>query len=171
MRTTSGQIGFAVASLLAGTVLTGCVTLNRPMAGAPTCCPGPVAPAPPAPKPKRKIVLRGVNFDFDKSEIRPDARVILDEAVSILQGHPGVRVLCEGHTDGKGSIPYNQRLSMRRATAVRNYLVSKGIPATAMIVEGRGKLQPVATNETADGRAQNRRVELLVLSGSLEDEQ
>jgi OOP family OmpA-OmpF porin len=110
-----------------------------------------------------------VNFDFDKSEIRPDARVILDEAVSILQKHPGVRVLCEGHTDGKGSIPYNQRLSMRRAIAVRNYLVSKGILASATTVDGRGKLQPVATNETGDGRAQNRRVELLVLSGSLED--
>jgi OOP family OmpA-OmpF porin len=170
MRTTSGRIGFAVASLLAGTVLSGCITLNKPMAGPPTCCPGPVAPVP-APKPKRKIVLRDVNFDFDKSAIRPDARAILDEDVSILQKHPGVHVLCIGYTDSKGTIPYNQRLSMRRAVAVRNYLVSKGIPATATTVEGRGESQPVATNATDDGRAENRRVELRALRGSLEDEE
>jgi OOP family OmpA-OmpF porin len=170
MRTTSGRIGFAVASLVAGTVLTGCVTLNRPVAGTPTCCPGPVA-AVPAPKPKRKIVLHDVNFDFDKSAIRPDARAILDGDISILQKHPGVHVLCIGHTDSKGTVPYNQRLSMRRAVAVRNYLVSKGIPATATTVEGRGESQPVATNATDEGRAENRRVELRVLSGSLEDEE
>jgi OOP family OmpA-OmpF porin len=80
-------------------------------------------------------------------------------------------VLCIGYTDSKGTIPYNQRLSMRRAVAVRNYLVSKGIPATATTVEGRGESQPVATNATDDGRAENRRVELRALRGSLEDEE
>ncbi|HVM95691.1 MAG TPA: OmpA family protein [Candidatus Acidoferrales bacterium] len=131
--------------------------------------PAPVAQATPAPTPapapptKKKIVLRGVNFDFDKSNIRPDARVVLDEAVSTLKSEGGIAVVAEGHTDSKGSDEYNQKLSERRAKAVRDYLVDGGISANRIQTEGFGESRPVATNETADGRAQNRRVELRIV--------
>jgi len=127
--------------------------------------PPPVAQAPPPPPPpvQKKIVLRGVNFDFDKADIRPDARPILDEAARILKEEPNVQVEVQGHTDSIGSAEYNLKLSLRRAEAVRDYLVSRGIAASRMTVQGFGKANPVASNETADGRAQNRRVELKVM--------
>jgi OOP family OmpA-OmpF porin len=110
-----------------------------------------------------KIVLRGVNFDFDKSEIRPDAAVILDEAVSILSGQPGTRVRVEGHTCSMGPDAYNQGLSERRAASVRRYLVDHGIEASRLTSVGFGESSPIATNDTREGRALNRRVELQVL--------
>lgn len=124
-----------------------------------------VAQAPPAPLPpprKEKIVLRGVHFDFDKSNIRSDARVILDEAVNILKEHKDINVSVEGHCDGIGSDQYNMKLSDRRAGSVKRYLLDHGIAASRLTSEGFGKRRPVATNDTADGRAQNRRVELQV---------
>lgn len=126
--------------------------------------PPPVAQAPPPPPPpaKKKIVLRGVNFDFDKATIRPDAARILDEAVATLKAEPDIEVLIVGHTDSIGSEAYNLRLSQRRAQAVRDYLVKHGISAARLKVKGMGESQPVASNDTAEGRAQNRRVELLV---------
>lgn len=126
--------------------------------------PPPVAQAPPPPPPpaKKKIVLRGVNFDFDKATIRPDAARILDEAVATLKAEPDVQVLIVGHTDSVGSEAYNLKLSQRRAQAVRDYLVKHGISAARLRVKGMGESQPVASNDTAEGRAQNRRVELLV---------
>jgi outer membrane protein OmpA-like peptidoglycan-associated protein len=131
--------------------------------------PPPPAPAvaeapPPAPVPveKKKIVLRGVNFDFDKSDIRPDARPILDEAAETLKEYSAVAISVEGHTDAVGTDQYNQGLSVRRAEAVRNYLVERGIDRARMSVEGLGESRPVATNDTDDGRAQNRRVELRI---------
>lgn len=132
---------------------------------APPPPPAPVAkPAPPAPPAKRKLVLRGVNFDFDKSNIRADARPVLDEAVRVLKEEGGIAVIAEGHTDSKGTDTYNQALSVRRANAVREYLVKGGVAASRIKVEGLGESRPVASNETADGRAQNRRVELRVVN-------
>ncbi len=104
-----------------------------------------------------------MNFDFDKSNIRPDARPILDEAIRVLQEERDVEVSVEGHTDAIGSIPYNQRLSERRANSVADYLSRGGIRRSRLHTVGYGKTRPVATNETADGRAQNRRVELHIL--------
>lgn len=131
--------------------------------------PAPVV-AQPAPKPEpkpapiaKKIVLRGVNFDFDKSNIRADARPVLDEAIATLKQEGGIAVIAEGHTDGIGSDAYNQKLSAERAEAVRDYLVKGGISANRIKVEGLGESRPVANNATTDGRAQNRRVELRVL--------
>ena len=119
--------------------------------------------APPPPPPvKKKIVLRSVHFDFDKSTIRADAKPVLDEAVETLKGEGNVRVVVGGYTDSVGSDQYNMKLSRRRADAVRTYLVSGGIPASRISVEAHGEGDPVATNETDDGRAQNRRVELKV---------
>lgn len=126
--------------------------------------PAPAPPPPPVAEPpaQKRIVLRGVNFDFDKAEIRAVDVPILEEAVATLKesGDPGVIAI--GHTDSIGSEEYNQRLSMRRANAVKQWLVKNGIPADKVTVEGRGELDPVASNETADGRAQNRRVELKI---------
>jgi outer membrane protein OmpA-like peptidoglycan-associated protein len=140
------------------------LSLNHRFLAPPPPPPPPVvAAAPPPPPPvKKKIILRGVNFDFDKATIRPDARVILDEAASTLQQERGIAVVVEGHTDSMGSEAYNDKLSVRRATAVRDYLVGKGISAARMTIEGYGESKPVASNTTADGRAQNRRVELRV---------
>jgi outer membrane protein OmpA-like peptidoglycan-associated protein len=122
------------------------------------------APPPPPPPPTRKrITLRGVHFDFDKATIRTDARPVLDEAIRILREENTVVVIAEGHTDATGSAAYNQKLSERRADAVRRYLVNGGIGAERIQTEGFGESRPVASNETADGRAQNRRVELRIL--------
>ena len=124
------------------------------------------APEPePAPLPtKKKIVLRGVNFDFDKSNIRGDAAPVLDEAVSTLKEYSSINIAVEGHTDGRGSEEYNQGLSERRANAVRDYLASHGVARSRMTAAGFGKTRPVASNDTDEGRAQNRRVELRVTS-------
>jgi OOP family OmpA-OmpF porin len=122
----------------------------------------PPAPYEPAPEgPSEKIVLRGVNFDFDKSNIRPDAAVILDEAVAALSGSSSA-VSVEGHTDWVGSDAYNQGLSERRAESVRRYLVEHGVDESRLSTVGYGESRPVASNETREGRALNRRVELLV---------
>jgi len=128
---------------------------------APPPPPPPVAQAPPPPL-KKKIVLRSVHFDFDKSTIRSDAVPVLDEAVEILKAEGVVAVIVEGHTDSVGTDAYNQKLSHRRAEAVRKYLVEHGIPSNRISTEGFGESRPVASNDTADGRAQNRRVELHV---------
>jgi outer membrane protein OmpA-like peptidoglycan-associated protein len=109
---------------------------------------------------QKKIVLRGVNFDFDKATIRSDARPVLDEAINILKSQGGVAVIAEGHTDSTGPEAYNMTLSQRRAKAVRDYLVAGGIDASRIETVGYGETQPVADNSTRDGRAQNRRVEL-----------
>ncbi len=123
----------------------------------------PPPPPPPPPPAKRKLVLRGVNFDFDKSNIRSDARPILDEAVSTLKQESTIDVSVEGHTDSVGSDAYNQKLSERRARSVADYLTKGGIAGKRLQTVGFGESQPVASNQTADGRAQNRRVELRVL--------
>ena len=133
-------------------------------APAPAPAPAPaVAQAPPPPPPaKKKIVLRSVHFDFNKANIRADAAPILDEAATMLKEEGTVAVVVEGHTDGVGSDAYNLKLSQRRADAVRKYLTDHGVDASRIKTEGYGKSKPVASNSTADGRAENRRVELHV---------
>jgi OOP family OmpA-OmpF porin len=124
----------------------------------------PPAPAPYTPEPEpvsEKIVLRGVNFDFDKSNIRPDAAVILDEAVVAL-GSSSSAVMVEGHTDWIGTEEYNQGLSERRSESVRRYLTEHGVDESRLSTAGYGESRPIASNETREGRALNRRVELLV---------
>jgi outer membrane protein OmpA-like peptidoglycan-associated protein len=126
--------------------------------------PAPVAAPPPPPPPaKKKIVLRGVNFDFDKYNIRPDAVPILEQACSILKQEANINVQCQGHTDSIGTEAYNQRLSERRANAVREWLVKCGISPSRLSAKGFGEANPVASNATPGGRAQNRRTELLVV--------
>ena len=131
-----------------------------PEAPPPPPPPPPVVAQAPPPPVKKKIVLRSVHFDFNKSNIRPDAVPVLDEAAKILKDDPTVPVVVAGHTDSIGSDAYNMKLSQRRADAVKDYLVSHGVDASRIRAEGFGKGQPVASNDTADGRAQTRRVEL-----------
>jgi OOP family OmpA-OmpF porin len=116
-------------------------------------------------KPKRRIVLRGVYFDFDRSDIRPDSRPVLDEAAEIVTAarQDIEQLVVEGHTDAQGTDEYNQALSIRRAEAVFRYLINGGVPPELMRIEGYGESRPVASNEDEEGRAQNRRVELRVL--------
>jgi outer membrane protein OmpA-like peptidoglycan-associated protein len=118
-------------------------------------------PPPPPPAPQERIILRGVHFDFNKYNIRPDAVPIIDEAAEILTKHPDVTVDVNGYCDIIGGVAYNQRLSERRANSVARYLEGKGIPANRLVTHGYGKTHFVATNRTAEGRAQNRRVELV----------
>jgi OOP family OmpA-OmpF porin len=125
--------------------------------------PPPPTPAPTPPPVSKRIVLRGVNFDFDKSDIRPDSRPVLDQAAEVLRQNPNVRVSVEGYTDNIGTESYNQKLSVRRAEAVFRYLVNHGVAPERMEVVGYGESHPVADNDTESGRAQNRRVELQIL--------
>ncbi|GLI34342.1 OmpA family protein [Desulforhabdus amnigena] len=108
------------------------------------------------------IVLRGIHFDFDKYNIKSEWRPVLDEGAKILMSHPDVSVIIEGHTDSMGTVEYNQRLSERRARAVYDYFLDKGISASRMRAKGYSELRPIADNSTEEGRALNRRVELKV---------
>jgi OOP family OmpA-OmpF porin len=102
-----------------------------------------------------------VHFDFDKANIRPQDAAVLDEAAETLKAHPNVTVNVNGYCDAIGSFSYNLRLSERRAEAVVRYLVDHGVPENRLIPHGYGKTHFVATNRTREGRAQNRRVELV----------
>jgi OOP family OmpA-OmpF porin len=119
----------------------------------------------PAPEPPvaRRIVLRGVNFEFDSAALSPEAQVILQAAVEALGDSPNTRIEVAGHTDSIGTEEYNQGLSERRAGSVADFLASNGIDQSRLSVVGYGETRPVADNATSDGRAQNRRVELNVL--------
>jgi outer membrane protein OmpA-like peptidoglycan-associated protein len=130
---------------------------------APAAAPPPAPPPAPAAPMKKRIILRGVNFDFDKSNIRADARPVLDEAIDTLKEYGDIRVSVEGHTDSRGTDAYNQGLSIRRANSVADYLEDGGISRSRMEISGFGESRPVASNDTDDGRAQNRRVELNVI--------
>jgi OOP family OmpA-OmpF porin len=110
---------------------------------------------------QERIILRGVHFDFNRYNIRPDAAPILDEAAEILSKHPDVTIDVNGYCDIIGGFRYNQRLSERLAGSVARHLEGKGIASSRLVTHGYGKTHFVATNATAEGRAQNRRVELI----------
>lgn len=102
-------------------------------------------------------------FDFDKSVLKPEGKARLTDLVSKLQGTDIEVILATGHTDSIGSDAYNQKLSIRRAQAVKAFLVSKGMKADRIFTDGKGEKQPVASNQTREGRAKNRRVEVEVV--------
>lgn len=106
------------------------------------------------------LVLEGVNFATGRSVLTPESSVTLDAVAASLVANPDVRIEVAGHTDNTGSATLNQRLSQARAAAVRAYLARKGIAPTRMVARGYGEAEPVASNTTPQGRAQNRRVEL-----------
>ncbi len=109
-----------------------------------------------------KIVLRDINFEFDSSNLTAEAKQSLDKVSEGLRGQPTMNLLIEGHTDAKGSDAYNLKLSKQRASSVRAYLIESGIAGTRIETTGMGESQPVASNETEEGRAENRRVEFKV---------
>jgi len=118
----------------------------------------------------QKFVLteqgRKVLFDFNKSTLKPEAKSQLAGVLQALREQPGVQTLIVGHTDGIGSDAYNLKLSQRRADSVATYLVQNGVSRQSIRTEAHGKRQPVASNATAQGRAQNRRVEITLSPGN-----
>ena len=124
--------------------------------------PAPAAPAQPAPASvKQSITIQAeALFDFDKSVVKPAGKQSLDDAVAKMKGVDLEVVIATGHTDSIGTDAYNQKLSERRANAVKAYLVSKGVPANKITTIGKGETQPVASNKTKEGRAKNRRVDV-----------
>ncbi|MDT8878082.1 OmpA family protein [Halomonas saccharevitans] len=109
---------------------------------------------------EQDLVLRDVNFEFDSAVLTMGAEDILADVAEKLRANENVRVRIEGHTDAVGSDSYNQDLSQRRADSVADYLASQGVSMDRMRTIGYGESQPVASNETDAGRAENRRVEL-----------
>lgn len=121
------------------------------------------APVAAAPTSEKVTFAADAFFDFDKSVLKADGKAKLDDLTSKLGGINLEVIIAVGHTDSVGSDAYNQKLSIRRAEAVKAYLVSKGIEANRVYTEGKGEKQPVASNKTAAGRAKNRRVEIEVV--------
>ncbi|WP_306730004.1 OmpA family protein [Aeromonas hydrophila] len=106
------------------------------------------------------LVLRDVNFEFDSAKLTSGAEQVLNGVAAKLVSNENVRVRIEGHTDSVGSDSYNKQLSQKRADSVKAYLASEGVGSNRMETMGYGEEQPVASNDTAAGRAENRRVEL-----------
>jgi outer membrane protein OmpA-like peptidoglycan-associated protein len=113
---------------------------------------------------KGVITLAGVRFENDSAQLTEDSSAALDPAAASVQRYPRLRIEIQGHTDSVGSDAYNLKLSQARAEAVREYLITRGVPASQLTAMGYGETQPVADNKTAAGRAQNRRVVMSVLA-------
>jgi len=112
---------------------------------------------------REEIMFEDVHFDFDRFNLRPDALKILDDAVAKLQANPNLNVTIEGHCDSIGTVEYNLALGERRSNSVRDYLVSRGVAATRLRTVSYGEERPIADNNTAAGRAMNRRAHLMVI--------
>ena len=135
---------------------------------APAPAPAPVAAPAPAPAPAPAIATKvtyaaDAFFDFDKAVLKPEGKAKLDDLVSKVKAISLEVIIAVGHTDSVGSDTYNQKLSVKRAEAVKAYLVSKGIEKNRVYTEGKGEKQPVADNKTKEGQAKNRRVEIEVV--------
>jgi OOP family OmpA-OmpF porin len=150
-----------------------------PIAAAPPPPPPPEPPpapppAPPPPPPchapaglkvdencriiEQSVIVRAVDFEFNSTQLTAPAQQTLDEVATALASQPELNVEVQGYTDSTGAAAYNLHLSQRRADAVKSYLVSKGVSASALTAKGYGKSNPIASNDTTDGRALNRRV-------------
>jgi len=143
-----------------------------PPAPAPAPAPAPVAPPPPPPAPpapppapvSEKVTFAAdAFFDTDKAVLKPEGKAKLDDLTSKMGGINLEVIIAVGHTDSDGSDAYNQKLSVRRADAVKDYLTSKGVEKNRVYTEGKGEKQPVADNKTKEGKAKNRRVEIEVV--------
>lgn len=159
----TGTRRFLIATAILPVALAGCTTASKLTAPAAQAAPveAPAAPqvaAAPAPAPT--LVIKDVNFDFDRSTLKPEATATLDEVAGALRRQPGVRYEVAGFTDSISSEAYNQALSERRAEAVGAYLVGQGVDSGQLIERGYGESSFVASNATSEGRAQNRRVEV-----------
>lgn len=108
-----------------------------------------------------RVTLTGVFFDFDKASLKPESAPALSRARDAIKANAGLALEVQGHTDAVGNDAYNQKLSEARAQSVMNWLAANSIPATRLSAKGYGKTRPVASNDTDEGRARNRRVELV----------
>jgi len=125
--------------------------------------PKPAPPPPPPPPPKQPISFHSVYFDFDKSNLKPEAVAELDRAAKIMLDNPDVWLELQGNCDSVGTDSYNMKLGQRRANAVLDYLKSKGVAAGRLKTISLGESKPTSTNKTAGGRAENRRVDLIIV--------
>jgi len=160
----AAAVGIGLGSLVGGALLgyAACALFGEEEAPPPRRAAAPPPPPPTAPPPDvcGRIVLRGVNFAFNSAEIDGASSVVLDAAAEQLNACPNVAVRVEGNTDSIGTDEYNQGLSERRAESVQRHLVGRGVSASRLTAVGHGESQPVASNDTDEGRALNRRVEL-----------
>ncbi len=133
----------------------------------PVVTPPPAAPVtpppPPVPSSEKVSFAADALFDFDKAILKAEGKAKMDDMVSKMKGINLEVIIAVGHTDSIGTDEYNQKLSIRRAEAVKAYLQGKGIEANRIYTEGKGEKQPVADNKSTAGRAQNRRVEIEVV--------
>jgi outer membrane protein OmpA-like peptidoglycan-associated protein len=149
-----GIVGGGLLGALLGHVI--CDPIDEPVAQAP-------APEPTPPPSGTKIgELKGANFAFDSATLTAEGESKMYDTVQALKDFPTINVSCNGYTDSVGSDAYNMKLGQRRADAVKDYLVSQGIDASRIRTESFGKTNPIAPNDTAEGRADNRRVEIVV---------
>ncbi|TDK68117.1 outer membrane protein OmpA [Sapientia aquatica] len=157
----------------ADAIVVGCDGVEPPKPApvvAPAPAPAPVvapAPAPvavkPAPTSEKVSFAADALFDFDKAVLKPEGKAKITELVTKLKDINLEAIVSTGHTDSVGKAEYNQKLSVRRAEAVKAFLVSNGVAADRVYTSGKGETQPVADNKTAEGRAKNRRVEIEVV--------
>jgi OOP family OmpA-OmpF porin len=150
-----GIVGGGLLGALLGHVI--CDPIDEP---APAVAAAPVEAPPPSGTQIGE--LKGAHFAFDSARLTSEGESRLSETVAIMQKHPDMRVSCNGYTDSIGSEAYNMRLGQRRADSVKEYLVSQGIESSRISTQSFGKSNPVASNDTAEGRAENRRVEIVV---------
>lgn len=123
------------------------------------CASGPKHEAPAAAATPKSYMVKGVNFEFDSSKLKPAGEAVLDEAAPAIKAS-GRTYTVVGHTDSKGTDEYNTGLGQRRANTVTSGLVKRGVPASQLQTSSMGERQPIASNDTAAGRAENRRVEI-----------
>lgn len=171
-RSTSGEVWknstgecWRNSSWTPATAAPGC---DPAISNAPKAAAAPAAPAAPAPAPQPAVASKvsyaaDAFFDFNKSTLKPEGKAKLDDLVAKIKAINLEVIIAVGHTDSVGTEAYNQKLSVRRSEAVKAYLVSKGIEKNRVYTEGKGKTQPVADNNTAEGRSKNRRVEIEVV--------
>ena len=107
----------------------------------------------------QKFVLRGINFESGSASLTPDSYSVLDQVVKSLMAYPEVKVEIRGYTDSVGSWENNLTLSQRRADSVKTYLTNSGIQSERLLSKGYGEADPIASNESAGGRSENRRIE------------
>ena len=165
---TSGEHDRAVAGAIIGGIVGGVVANNTGKQSSGKAAAGVIAGAAVGGVERmsndllRVSVSSEASFDFDKAAIRPEFKPTLDKVAKVLREDASVRIRVVGHTDSVGSESYNLQLSERRARATADYLISQGVSASQVTVEGKGESEPRADNATAAGRAQNRRVEIFL---------